>query len=604
MQKSTTIGYILILGLFVAYFYFNKKTLEEIEQDQAQIEQQDTAGNKSDTIKVEELNLSSAELAAENRVEKSFTIENDKLSLEVLNYGGKPNKVELKEFKRYDSTDLILFEKGQNTFNFSIPLANGDLIKTEDLDFNLIENTTTGDEHKLVVRAKVDSLRSITQTYILKDKKYDIDYSVDFKGFASIISPKSKYIELLWATKVQAQERSLEEERNTTTVYYKYTSEKGVDYLKETSEDDENLEADVQWISFKQKFFNATLIQREGFREKGFKIETKEAKDESYIEDLSANLYLDVKGSETEHYNWSLYYGPNHYQTLKKLDVGAQKIIPLGWGIFGWVNKGLVIPVFNWLEQYISNYGLIILCLTLLIKLLLVVPMFKTYLSSAKMRLLKPELDAIKEKTGGDMQKMQQEQMKLYKQAGVSPLGGCLPQLVQLPILFAMFRFFPASIELRQEKLWWADDLSTYDSIWDFPGGFEIPFYGDHVSLFTLLMTIVTLIYTYMNSQQTAGMSGPMKYVMYLMPIMFLGFFNNYSAALSFYYFLSTCITMLQNVIIRKFFIDEDKLHKQLQENKKKKVSVKKSGLQKRLEEMAKKRGVDPYKKPAPKKKK
>jgi YidC/Oxa1 family membrane protein insertase len=211
------------------------------------------------------------------------------------------------------------------------------------------------------------------------------------------------------------------------------------------------------------------------------------------------------------------------------------------------------------------------------------------------MRILKPELDEIKERTGDDMQKAQQEQMKLYKQAGVSPLGGCLPQLVQMPILFAMFRFFPASIELRQEGLWWADDLSTYDSIYNL--GFEIPFYGDHVSLFTLLMTAVTILYTYMNSQNSGQMVGPMKSIMYIMPIMFLGFFNNYAAALSFYYFLSTCITVIQNFVIRKFVIDEDKLRKQIDESKKKKVKVsKKSGLQKRLEDMAKKRGIDPYK--------
>jgi YidC/Oxa1 family membrane protein insertase len=290
----------------------------------------------------------------------------------------------------------------------------------------------------------------------------------------------------------------------------------------------------------------------------------------------------------------ALYYGPNHYQTLQKEEIELQKMIPLGWGIFGWVNKGIVIPIFNWLDNYFASYGLIILLLTLIIKMALFFPMFKVYKSTAKMKLLKPELDEIKERTGGDAQKAQQEQMKLYKQAGVSPLGGCLPQLVQMPILFAMFRFFPSSIELRQERLWWAEDLSTYDSIWTFPNGFEIPFYGDHVSLFTLMMTAVTLVYTYMNSQNSGQMVGPMKTVMYLMPLMFLGFFNNYAAALSFYYFLSTCITIIQNFVIRKFVIDEDKLHKQIQESKKKKVKTKKSGLQKRLEDMAKKRGIDP----------
>lgn len=600
MERSSTIGYVLILVLFIGYFYFNKQTLEEIEAEEAAQEQVDSTVQEPAVVEdtLAEIVPITLEVKADA---KSYTLENELLSLSISNYGGKPEKAVLKKFDRYDSSELVLFDKGDQKYEFVIPLANGEIINSSDLIFQPVNSPK---DNSLLLEAKIDAQRSIIQSYKLNEGKYLVTYDVEFKGFADVISPKNRYVELQWGTRVLQQEKSLEEERNNTTVYYKYTSESGVDYLDETSEDDEKLEADVQWLSFKQKFFNQTLIKRDGFVEDGFKIEVKEAQSDAYVEDLSANLFLELDSRDNEKYAWELYFGPNHYQTLKKLDVGAQKIIPLGWGIFGWVNKGLVIPVFNWLEQYFSNYGLIILCLTILIKLILAIPMFKVYQSSAKMRILKPELDAIKEKTGGDMQKMQQEQMKLYKQAGVSPLGGCLPQLIQLPILFAMFRFFPSSIELRQEKLWWADDLSTYDSIWDFPGGFDIPFYGDHVSLFTLMMTVVTVFYTYMNSQNTAGMTGPMKYVMYLMPIMFLGFFNNYSAALSFYYFLSTCITIIQNVVIRRFFIDEDKLHRQLQENKKKKVKVKKSGLQKRLEDMAKKQGVDPYKRPANKKRK
>ncbi len=594
MNRSTTIGYVLILGLFLAYFYFNKQTLEEIEAQEAQTDSLVVQQDVVDSTEIPSIEIPE-EIA---RDVSTYELENELVKITLQNLGGRPRTVELLQFKRHDSSKLILFDGDQNKYDYLIPLANGNVLRTSDLDFVKIASEERADVSTIKLEARVDSTRTIIQTYSLQADKYVVDYQVEFNGFANLISPKSRYIELEWSTQVPQQEQSLDEERNNTTIYYKYTSDSDVDHLKATDEDDEKLKRDLQWISFKQKFFNTTLIKEEGFVEDGITIETIEANSDDYVEELQAKIYLPFNGSDNEIQSWQLYFGPNHYQTLKKLKVGAQKIIPLGWGIFGWVNKGLVIPVFNWLEQYLNNYGLIILCVTLIIKLLLAIPMFKVYQSSAKMRILKPELDEIKERVGDDMQKMQQEQMKLYKQAGVSPLGGCLPQLIQLPILFAMFRFFPSSIELRQEKLWWANDLSTYDSIWDFPGGFEIPFYGDHVSLFTLMMTVVTLVYTFMNAQSTAGLQGPMKYVMYLMPVMFLGFFNNYSAALSFYYFLSTCITIIQNVVIRNFFIDEDKLHRQIQDNKKKKVKVKKSRLQKRLEDMAKQRGVDPYKKP------
>ncbi|MFY0643361.1 MAG: membrane protein insertase YidC [Bacteroidia bacterium] len=594
MDRKTTIGYVLILGLFLAYFYFNKQTLEDIEQQEALAD----SAVVEEPIPVDTVSTEVLVLDSTPKVEtKVYRLENNLIAMDLANLGGIPQQVELKEFKRYDSSALILFEEGQNEFDYLIPLASGEVLKTQGLDFEVISQSSEGSEHQIKLEADLGGGRKVVQSYKLTDGSYAVDYQVNFKGFANLISPKNRYIELKWSTQIQQQEMLIDEERNNTTVYYKYNSDSDVDHLKETDSDDEKLKRDLQWISFKQKFFNVMLINNDGFSEDGIRIESIQDEDATYVEDLKADVYIAFEGSDDEIHSWQIYFGPNHYQTLKKLDVGAQKIIPLGWGIFGWVNKGLVIPVFNWLEQYFDNYGIIILCLTLLIKLLLAIPMFKVYQSSAKMRILKPELDEIKERVGDDMQKMQQEQMKLYKQAGVSPLGGCLPQLIQLPILFAMFRFFPSSIELRQEKLWWATDLSTYDSIWDFPGGFEIPFYGDHVSLFTLLMTVVTLVYTFMNSQSTAGLQGPMKYIMYLMPIMFLGFFNNYSAALSFYYLLSTSITIVQNLVIRNFFIDEDKLHKKIQENKKKKVTVKKSKLQKRLEDMAKQKGAQPPKK-------
>lgn len=287
------------------------------------------------------------------------------------------------------------------------------------------------------------------------------------------------------------------------------------------------------------------------------------------------------------------YAGPNHYQTLKKIDdLNLEKLIPLGWGIFGWVNKFLVIPTFNFLSSFDLNYGIIILILTILVRIILLPLTYGSFKSQAKMKVLAPEMAEITEKFKDDAMKKQQETMGLYKKAGVNPLGGCIPGLLQMPILIAMFRFFPSSIELRQESFLWATDLSTYDNILDLP--FKIPFYGAHVSLFTLLMTVSTIIYTKVNMQMTAATNPQMKYMMYLMPVFFLGFFNNYSSGLSYYYFLSNMIGFGQQYIF-KAFLDEDAIHRQIQENKKK--PVKKSGFQKRLEDMAKQRGIQPPKK-------
>lgn len=604
-NKSTLIGYILIFVLFVAYFVMNKNNVEELERQKkaeadslAKIENISKESNpelsETPTLTSEDIEKSNESALKVPTFDAEFhEIKNDVIRFKVTSKGGMPSEVALLKYKRHDQSPLLLFEDGQTHFTYVIPTVSGENISTADLEFKLVKKTA----NSIVLKATLDSSRNIVQSYTfnpIKKNSYPIDYQISFNGFENSFSPKNKYILFNWDHLIQPQEKNLEEERNTSTVYYRYQSESGINSLSETKEDKEKLKPGIEWISFKQKFFNVTLINKDGFNEDGNVIESNLATSDSYVKYFKSDIYLPVNLQKNEEFNFSLYFGPNHYQTLKTFDNSLQKIIPLGWGIFGWVNKAFIIPIFNFLEQYFSNYGIIILLLTLAIKIILFFPMFKTYKSTAKMKLLKPELDEIKAKHEGDMTKQQQEQMKLYKQAGVNPLEGCLPQLVQMPILFAMFRFFPASIELRQEKLWWANDLSSYDSIYDFPAGFSIPFYGDHISLFTLLMTAVTLIYTFTNSQATGQLQGPMKYMMYLMPIFFLGFFNNYAAALSFYYFLATCISILQNFFIKKFFIDEEKLMKQIQLAKTKKVNLKKSSFQKRLEDMAKKRGIDP----------
>jgi YidC/Oxa1 family membrane protein insertase len=307
------------------------------------------------------------------------------------------------------------------------------------------------------------------------------------------------------------------------------------------------------------------------------------------IMQMAAELTVPYSHKNDEQFGMKFYFGPNHYQTLKKMNLGLEKQIQLGWSIFSWVNRFLVIPIFNFLDSLNINYGIIILILTIIVRILLLPLTYTSFLSQAKMRVLKPEIDELNAKYADEPVKKQQEQMAFYRRAGVNPLGGCIPGLLQLPILIAMFNFFPSSIELRQEHFLWAKDLSTYDSILDLP--FNIPFYGSHVSLFTLLMTASTLLFTKLNAQMTSAANPQMKWMMYLMPIFFLGIFNSYSAGLSYYYFLSNMFGLGQQYLFL-YFVDEEKIHRKLQENKKRPQT--KSNFQKRLEKMAKERGYKP----------
>jgi len=377
-----------------------------------------------------------------------------------------------------------------------------------------------------------------------------------------------------------------------TNINYKFFDDE-VDNLSQTKSDEQNLSTRVKWIGFKQLFFNSTIIADEYFPNAYIKSEKYED-DTKYLSNFLADIAIPYEGKNSENFGMQFYFGPNHYQTLNQYDIDLERLVYLGYAIVRPVNKYLIIPVFNFLRKYISNFGIIILLLTIFIKTILFPFTYKSYVSQAKMRALKPEMDEINNKFGNDkpMEK-QQATMALYKKAGVNPMGGCLPMLLQFPILVAMFFFFPTSIELRQQSFLWANDLSTYDSILDLP--FNIPFYGDHVSLFCLLMTITTIISTRLNQQATTSQGMPgMKTMMYIMPIMFLFILNNYSSGLSYYYFLANVITIGQTYVIRSF-IDEDKIRAQLQVNKKK--PVKKSGFQKRLENIAKQRGIQMPKK-------
>ncbi len=587
MDRKSLIGYVLIFIILIITFYFNQQNAIEME---ASAKTEDSL--KVVARKVDSLNTPHAAIVKQDSTgsivapivdtlpEQKYSIENAKLKIAVSNKGAKISGALLKGLKTFDSSDLYLLNNPNDTFNYKIYFKDGVVVNTADLTFA----PTAASNSAIILESKINNGGTIRVSYKLKPKTYNLEYALELVNCNTLIPQSQNYIDFKWVSNLGLLEHTIKDERATSTIFYKYKSEDDVENLSITKSEDKKLQKGVEWISFKQKFFNTTLISKGGFQDAVIiNVEAPEDENTTNVKRMTASAVLPYDFSPNQKYEFEFYFGPNHYPTLSAQNIGLQKIITLGF--FGWVSKFMIIPIFNWLASIINNFGLVILMLTLIIKLILFPLVYKSYVSSAKMRILKPEIDEIKEKYGTDMTKVQQENMKLYKRAGVSPMGGCLPMLIQLPILLAMFNFFPASYELRQKAFLWAHDLSTYDSILEL--GFNIPFYGTHISLFTLLMTVSTLLYTRMNNQLT-GVSGQMKWISYLMPILFLGFFNNYASGLTYYYFLGNMITFGQNVLIRKFFVDEVKLHKQIEENKKKPVVIKKSGFQKRLEDMAK----------------
>jgi len=592
MDKNTSVGYLLIAIIVGVFWYLNRENYKDI-QDQSQKDSISEYAENIDSQAIKKIDSSIAWSQSKEEkdlikkvAKKQFFLEDENRKIAFSNWGGSPESIWLKKYKTHAQENLFLFNENNFKYNLNIPSMEGPIPSK-----NLIFKQKSSEKGTLVLESKLSDEQSVEIAYRLDDN-YRVNQQIKLIGFHKIIPRKQGYLTLQIGLEQDLLEQSAKNEREASRILFKYRKNESVDYI---SKEEKTLQGELNWISFKQKFFNASFIFDEDFVEDGSQIRLIVPEDENnneWVKNTQAEIYLTYDFNPEETYDLSFYFGPNHYQTLKKQGLGLEKMIPLGPSIISWVNKFAVIPIFNFLSSFFKSYGVIILLLTIILKLVLSPLTFKSYVSMAKMRVLKPEIDALKEKYGDNMQKLQQEQMKLYKKAGASPFGGCLPLLIQMPILFAMFRFFPSSIELRQEALWWCNDLSTYDSILDF--GFNIPFYGDHVSLFTLLMTISTLIYTRINNSMS-GANGQMQIISYIMPIMFLGFFNNYPAALSFYYFLANMITFGQNALIKRFFVDENKIKKEIEANKKKVGPVKKSRFQKKIEEMAKKRGIDPY---------
>lgn len=628
MDKNTVIGLVLIFGLFIGFSIWNAPSAEEkaaqqkkldsialVQKEQAKIT--DSIAKVENEISKDSLVSDSINAATEttNRSgyfslsalgQENFTVvENKYTKFTFSNLGGRISSVELKGLKTFDAKPLVLFNSDSNIFGFSF-FSNSMLIETSKMYFDVfVDKKTTTENQKsflvegkdsLIVRCRLypdgkDSLldrsKYIELAYTIYGEEYMTKMSLNIVKMNGVIQDNTSSLELVWKSKLRRVEKSYKNEEANTAIYYKDSEE--VSYLSETSNEKKSSTTGLKWVSFKQHFFSATLIANTLF-ESG-ELESKMiVGSEAYLKDMQANLTIPVSSLDNSKFDMTWYFGPNKYTILRQYDLDLERQIPLGWSFppMAWINRFAVIPVFTWLENYGWNYGIIILILTILLKIVLLPIAYKTYLSSAKMRLLKPEIEEISKRypKSEDAMKKQQATMALQKKAGVNPMAGCIPMLLQLPILLALFRFFPASYELRQKSFLWADDLSSFDSILNLP--FEIPFYGSHVSLFTLLMTAATLLYTKMNNDMMntgAQNMKTMKIMMYLMPVMFLGIFNNYAAGLSYYYFLVNIITFLQMFIFR-YVVNEDKLHKQIEANKLK--PVKKSAWSKRLEDLQK----------------
>jgi YidC/Oxa1 family membrane protein insertase len=596
MDKNSIIGLVLIFLILIGFAWYSQPGEAELQamkqkQDSIAMVQRQADSIKIATAKTENAIAKTTDTLAAQAAYGTFasfakgeeqftTLENEELKVTFTNKGGRIYSVQLKNHKKFDKTDLILFTGSNNRFDYTFNTADGKTINTSDLYFTA---QPAADGKSMSMKVELGPNQYLEQAYSLTtDNNQMVQYQLNLVGLQQTVAATANHLELNWQQHILHQEKNFENEVRTSTVYFK-TGEDEPDFISETKEEKKEITTPTQWISYKQQFFNTTIIAKQPLT--NATVETRNDPSGEYVKAIASTITVPYAHAGNESFGLTFYFGPNHYKTLAKLDISLERIVPMGWGIFRWVNKYFVINVFYFLNQYIGSFGIIILILTVLLKTLLLPLVYKSYLSTAKMRVLKPELDEIKEKFGDDMTKIQQENMKLYQKVGVNPLGGCIPMLLQLPILFAMFQFFPSAFELRQQAFLWADDLSTYDSIYNL--SFSLPGYGDHVSLFTILMTVSSLVYTHYNNQMTA-VTGQMKWLSYIMPVIFMFVLNSYAAGLNYYYFLSNLATISQQLIIRRF-VDDKAIHAELQENKKK--PMQKSKFQAKLEEISKQRG-------------
>jgi YidC/Oxa1 family membrane protein insertase len=622
MDRNSIIGLVLITAIIIGYMVWQTPSAEERalikrQQDSLALVQKADSLKKLEQQKKDTLVLGSAtdstltdsarvairkqqfgifSKANEGKAE-DIVLENELIKVHVSTKGGRITSVELKNYKNYESyknkenKPLELFN-ADSSFQFLEFRSGNRVYRTDEMYFTPSGTSfaITGDAQKqLVMRLSTDDPgKYIEYVYSLAGNSYMLGYKINSVGMQDVIPVSEKFMTLHWGMSTPSHEKNMLNQREVATIFFRFLNG-DTDYLAERSDETkvfETKDPKLQWISFKQQYFSTVLVADKEF-EKPTALQTHTPEGSvNYVRNMRAELLIPYGHQATESFGMKVYFGPNHYNTLKQYDIELEEQINLGWGIFGWVNKGLVIPVFNWLNSFDLSFGIIILILTIIIKIILFPVAYKMYISSAKMRILKPEIDELNKKfEKEDPMKKQQALMGLYKQAGVSPMAGCVPLLLQLPILIALVSFFPSSIELRQEHFMWAEDLSTYDSPINL--GFEIPFLGSHLSMFAILMTISTIIYTWYNSQlmgSTNQMPG-MKFMMYFMPILFLGFLNSRSSGLSYYYLLANIISIAQAILMQRF-VDQKALHAKIEEHKKKPVTA--SKWQQRMEALVK----------------
>jgi len=634
MDKNTVTGIVLIGAIFIAFLYLNKSDDKKQDNDQQITETEVSVNpvlNNTDSVsQIKELeenivldsnNLntkdsSALELAKQlvlnqenfNKYgvfavssegkKEHYTLKNNKIELIISSLGGRIAGVTLiekqdgkykykthKDFVAEKEVPLKMFD--EELSNQSLQLVDSERsipINTGELFFNKKENN----ENKLVLVLKTNNdNKYIKYTYTLEDDKYEVDYSIEFVNLDSEIDLTKIYF--VWSMTGLSTEKLADDERMTATTMFRYFGE-GRDYLSERGSNEHKIDGRLNWLAFKTKFFSSILISDDGFEKGDFSQQQLESTD--YTIKYNADINLPANINSNNRTDLKFFFGPNDYNLLSTYDNEMEDIINTGWGIFGWVNKIMITPIFDLLKSTGWSYGLIILLVTLIIKIIILPLTYKNYKSSAKMKVLKPEIERMGKKYEGKsdkdtMMKKQKETMALYKSTGVNPMAGCIPMLIQMPILIAVFRFLPSSLDLRHQGFLWAEDLSSFDSIYDL--GFNIPMYGDHISLFTLLMAASTLLYTVLNSNQMApsqpGMPN-MKVIMYIFPFFMIFFFNTFSSGLSFYYLCGNMMNLGIMWAIKRYMIDENKIKLQIEENKKK--PKKKSKFQKKMEEMNK----------------
>ena len=616
MNKSNLTGFVLIFAIMMGFSWYQSRQYRQQAEAQAQLDSiaraEQMVAMALDSVKRTEGLVTDGEMAGvkvmnmpaykdsmltEARLAEAsvYKLSNDKVEIEFTTRGAQPYSVKINDYKTYDSTDLYLIKPEMSQMGISI--FAGENINTKDFVFQVAEHN----DSTIVMQLPFAEGGYIQQRYVLPKDGYMLQNELSFVNMDGIIPRNVSMFDIDWSVIIPRLEKGYKNEKQYSKLDYYFTGDKKPEEIGRSRDAAKRIDTKVKWFAFQQQFFSAIMTADTEFASADLDVKYFAENDPSRnLMACSAKLRSDFRaGSDNVTVPYTFYFGPNDYRTLKSYDQKYEKIIPLGGWMVGWFSRLVIIPCFDFLGKFISNYGLVILLMTLLIKLIISPLTIKSYKSSAKMQVIKPEVDKLNQKYPNekDAMKKQQAMMDLYQKAGISPMGGCLPMLLQMPILFAMFRFFPASIELRQQKFLWADDLSAYDSIWDF--GVNIPLLGDHLSLFALLMAVTMFIYSKMTSAQMSddpNMAGMKFMSVWLMPIMMFFICNNLSSALSYYYLLSNIITMAMTWYIRKFVVTEEKVRADMmlranQPKKKSKWQQKLEEAQKMQEQMQKQQG-------------